>query len=249
MDVLGDLVDPERGSDALWIHRPGPRTRSWSGTQFCVDAWKAGNLFRHYGVHEGSTVAILDGPDDPGDDTLGPTSPQALIALFGAWVLGANVRVDPPTDPDARLLVGPTTWLDDYELPPGSKPVGFGREPQDPTVVHFESERWSENPVKFPADVDGSDAALLTDEDSINHHQVLEAAQTVVDTHDIDADDRIALDAPLAHPGTVVAGVIAPLCAGATVTVGDEATLTVADRDGEDVIRPADVRTQSFGRT
>ncbi|MFB6189557.1 MAG: hypothetical protein ABEI57_06705 [Halapricum sp.] len=237
MDVLGDLVDPDRGDDALWIHRPGPRSRSWSGRQFCIDAWKTGNLLRHYGVHESSTVGVLDGPNEPGRSDAG-TSPQALLALFGAWVLGADVQVDPPAGADVRALVGPTAWLEDVETPPGCKALGYGTPPEDPTIAHFEGERWSENPVKFPAETAPDDVALRTESGLFSHADLLSAGQKVVETHDLGPDDRIALSAPLSDPGTIVAGVVAPLLAGGTITLGGEATLTVADRDGENVIRP-----------
>lgn len=243
MDVLGDLVDPERGSDTLWFDRPGPRSRSWSGTQFCIDAWKAGNLFRHYGVHGGSTIAVLNGPDEPSasEESTGETSPQTLLAIFGAWVLGAAVDIDPSTQADARLLVGPTAWLDDYELPPGSKAMGYGEKPTDPTVIHFEGERWSENPIKFPATVETDDVAIQTGSQTITHEQVLDAARSVVDTYGIEPDEKVELAGPISEPGTIAAGVVAPLLAGAAITVGTAGTLTVADWDGERVIRPGSV--------
>ncbi|MFW6018816.1 MAG: hypothetical protein ACOCPX_08335 [Halapricum sp.] len=224
MDVLGDLVSPERGDDTLWIHRPGPRSRSWSGEQFCVDAWKAGNLLRHYGVREGATVAVLEGAEPP--------DPQALIALFGAWTLGATVRVAPADLEGVDVVVGSTDSLDDRELPPGCKALGFGEPPDDPTVAHFEGERWSENPVQFPAEVDPSDRALATNDSEYTHAELLADGHSVLETFGLGADDRVALQVNLSDPETVVVGVLAPLLAGATITLGGEATAVVTERDG-----------------
>lgn len=238
MNVLGDLVDPDRGGESLWIHRPGSRSRSWSGRQFCVDAWKAGNLFRHYGVHEDATVSVADATTD--SDPI--PSPQALVGLFGAWVLGAGVRVGPAESPPGRVFLAPSGAVEQYDRRPETTALGYGEPPADPTVVHFEEQRWSENPVKFPATVSGDATALDTDTESFSHSQLLTAGQQVANEYDIDAVDRVALAAPLADPGAVVAGVIAPLLSETTITLGGEAGLTVADRDGENVLRPGVAR-------
>ncbi|QSG09086.1 acyl-CoA synthetase family protein [Halapricum desulfuricans] len=224
MDVLGDLVSPERGDDRLWIHRPGPRSRSWSGEQFRVDAWKASNLLRHYGVREGATVGLLNGD--------GPPDPQALIALFGAWTLGGTVRPNPVDMDGVDVVVGPTDALDGRDLPPGCKAMGFGRPPDDPTVAHFEGERWSENPVPFPADVKPSDRALRTDDGEYTHAELLADGEQASEKFGLGADDIVALRASLSDAGAVVAGVLAPLLSGATITLGDEATITVTGDDG-----------------
>lgn len=236
MDVIGDLVARDRGENTLWIDRPGPRSRSWSGEQFCVDAWKAGNLLRHYGVHEGSTVGVLDGADERG-----APSPQALIGLFGAWLLGANVTVNPGPTPDVRALVGPTPAIDAANLPAGSKALGFGTSPEDPTVAHFEGERWSENPTRFPADVGSDVTAVLDEEQSYTHAELLAAGRRIGEKEDLQACSRVGLDG-LRSAGEIVAGVIAPLQAGATVALGSEADLVVGETAAEDAIRPSNVR-------
>jgi len=238
MNVLGDLVDPDRGGDSVWIHRPGSRSRSWSGRQFCIDAWKAGNLLRHYGVHEGATVSLADGT---GENETTP-SPQALVALFGAWVLGASVRVDPPESPPGRAFVAPSDDIDQYQLRPETTALGYGTAPEDSTVVHFEEQRWSENPVQFPATVETDATALETDAGSFSHADLLAAGQQAVDEYDLDSVERVALSASLDDPGVVVAGVIAPLLSGTAITLGGEASLVVANREGEAVVRPDTVR-------
>jgi len=239
MDVLADLVRPERGTDQLWIHRPGPRSRSWSGEQFCVDAWKAGNLLRHYGIREGTTVGLFDGTGSEETNTNETPNPQAIIALFGAWTVGASVATDPVSLDGLDVLVGPADRLDGRELPPGCKAMGYGGRPEDPTVAHFEGERWSENPVQFPADVEPADPALQTESDDRTHAELLAAGRRVREEHGIESDDRVALSASLSELGAVVAGILTPLLAGATITLDGESTVTVAERDG--AIRPSDV--------
>ena len=241
MDVLGGLVHPERGTDELWIHRPGPRSRSWSGEQFCVDAWKAGNLLRHYGIREGTTVGLFDGTGAEETDTSETPNPQAIIALFGAWTLGASVAAEPASLDGLDVLVGPADRLDGRELPPGCKAMGYGGRPEDPTVAHFEGERWSENPVQFPADVESADPALQVEGDEWTHAELLAAGRRVREEYDIDPDDRVALSASLSDPGAIIAGTLTPLLASATITLDGESTVTVAERDG--AIRPSDVQS------
>ncbi len=242
MDVLGDLVHPERGTDELWIHRSGPRSRSWSGEQFCVDAWKAGNLLRHYGIREGTTVGLFDGSDLESSDEA--PNPQAIIALFGAWTLGASVAVDPASLDGLDALVGPADRLDGRELPPGCKAMGYGSRPEDPTVAHFEGERWSENPVQFPADVKSADPALQADGGEWTHAELLAAGRRVREAYGIESDDRVALLASLSDSGAIIAGILTPLLVGATITLDGESTVTVAERDG--AIRPSAVQTSEI---
>lgn len=253
MDVLGDLVAADRRAETLCYERAGDRSRSYSYRKFCTSAWKAGNLLRHYGVREGMTVGVVDGPKDPQspDDREGTPVPESLLTLFGATLLGATVRFDPPIEPDVRVLVGPAAWMDEYSLQPGSKALAFGGPPDDPTVAHFERELWSENPTRFPADVDPEAVALRTETDAFTHESLLDAARSVVAEHDIAGGDAVSIDAPLSDPGTVVAGVLAPVLAGGTITVGGEASLVVSGRaSGEGVLDPETVRpAHSPGRT
>ena len=241
MDVLGDLVAPERRSDRLAYERPGERSRSYSYAAFCTDAWKAGNLLRHYGVREGATVGVLDGPKEPEsrEDATGTPVPESLLALLGASGLGADVVFDPPAEPDVRALVGPAAWLDSYDLPPGSKALAYGGPPDDPTVAHFERELWSENPIPFPEEVDPGATALRSGGTAYSHESLLAAARGVVAEFDLDEGSRVATETPLSTVGEVVAGVLAPLLAGGTITVGSEADLLVSETaSGEGVLDP-----------
>ena len=77
----------------------------------------------------------------------------------------------------------------------------------------------------------GDTPALVTESDAYTHAHLLAAARTV----EYDADDVVAVRAPLAEPGTVVSGVVAPLLAGAAILLpSDDATGTVAVTTDDD---------------
>ncbi|MDH5021462.1 class I adenylate-forming enzyme family protein [Halobacterium rubrum] len=226
-DVVAALDDPERR--AVRHKRP-------------VDArttrdrvYKAGNALRHRGVRLDAGVAILDAP-----------TPQALQTFLGASLLGATVEFGPDPVVDARVLAGPTAELGGYDLPAGSQRVAWGDPPADPSWMYFERDVWSENPA-FPEPEIDADTALLR-ADGATHGEVVAAAERVADEH-YGENDEVAVRAPLADPGTVVAGVVAPLIAGATIVLppaGGEGTVAVAAREASDdapesrVVSPAD---------
>jgi len=230
MELLGDLVGPERRSESLAYELAGERSRSYSYDALCTNAWKAANLLHHYGVRAGTPVGIADGPKDTDDS--GPTPvAETLLALFGAAMLGAPVWFDPPPDSDVRALVGPGGWTGRYDLSPGSTYLAYGRQPDDPTVAHFERERWSENPIPMPAEFGPATTALVTGQeasgDAFDHGTLLGGAEAVVEKRGLTGESVVRIAAPLSDPGTVVAGVLAPLSAGGTITPDDEADLVV----------------------
>ncbi|WP_436906615.1 hypothetical protein [Halosimplex marinum] len=223
MDVIGDLVARERRGDAIAV-RTDSRAGSYSYGKFCTNAWKTGNILRHYGVRGGATVAV-----DAGQSL----SPPPLLALFGASLLGATTRFDPGESPSAKALVVPAARAGAYDPDPGTKTFVYGDVPADPEFAHFEAEMWSENPTAPPDRVAPDDTALATDDREFSHGRLLTAAERVVDEYGLDADDEVAVRAPLTEPGTVVAGVLAPVAAGATVLVDRDSTGTVAVAGGD----------------
>jgi len=138
-----------------------------------------------------------------------------------------------------RALVGPAAWLAAYDLPPGSKALAYGGPPDDPTVAHFERELWSENPIPVPEEVDPAATALRSGEVEYSHESLLAGARDVVAAFDLDEGSRVATRTPLSTASEVVAGVLAPLLAGGTITVGSDADLVVAENaSGEGVLDP-----------
>ena len=247
MQTIGDLVADARERDGV-LFRPAARPTLFSYADVCTTAWKVGNLLRHYGVRRGARVAVVAGPKDPSDgDEPGRIgeSPDALLAFLGAACDGAVVDLDPPRAVESKVLIAPDAWLDDYRPGPGTKPIAYGGPPSDPRVAHLEREAWSENPLRPPGEFAPGDPVLAADE-TYAHGDLLAASRRVVAEYDLTDGDEVALRAPVTEPGTIVAGLLAPMRVGATVLLGDGETGTVAvapDTGGvpeERVVRPVD---------
>jgi len=219
MVVIGDALTRKRRNDDLALGTDS-RAGSYSYETAITSAWKAGNLLRHYGVRTGATVAI-----DPGDGA----SPPPILAFLGAAMLGGvtDFAPDSGTASDAKALLVPTARVGEYDPGPGTQVLGYGAVPDQPGVAHFEREAWSENPVKPPDEVAAADPVLASTDGQISHEAALTAAETVIEDADLTASDTVGIRAPLSNPGTVVAGVVAPLRAGATVLLDREQTGTV----------------------
>lgn len=232
MDALGDLLDPDAERPA--VASPARASRPISLGEFTRTARKTGNYLRHLGVGRGVTVAVAD-----------DRAPEPLYALFGAALLGATVRFGSAGD-DWRVLVGPTADVVGRSAPPGATRVAYGDPPSDPSVAHFGTDVWSENPAFPEGDVTQDDPLLVVGERAVAHGDLLDAAGEVVERAELTDDDRVAVRASLARPGTVAAGVVAPLLAGATVLLpgdGSRGTVTVTDGDAPEgrVVRPGDL--------
>ena len=198
MDTLADVVASLDGPD-----RPALREgRVHDARELRSRTYKTGNALRHRGVREDVRVAVLDVP-----------APAAVHTFLGASLLGATVEFGPEAVVDARVLAGPTLELGDYSLPAASQRVGWGEPPADPSWMYFERDVWSENPT-FPEPAVTPDTEVLPDH---THGELVATAAAVAEEYD--EDDQVAVRAPFAHPGTVVAGVVAPLIAGASIVL------------------------------
>lgn len=231
MRVIGDLVAPDRPVDALAI-RAESRAGSYSYASLGTTARRTGNLLRHYGVRAGATVAIDAGEDGDG----GLPSVPAVVGFLGTALLGATARFDPGRAVDARALVAPADRIDEYDPTPGTRVLAYGDDPDDPTVASFEREVWSENDVDPPGRVSPDAHALAVGGEGFSHERLLDAAGRVADEAALDEATVVAPRAPLADPGTVVAGVLAPLSVGGAVLVPESGTGDVGV--GRDVPEP-----------
>ena len=246
METLQDLVAAGREREGVLFTAP-ERSTPFSYRDFCTNVWKAGNLLRHYGVRHGMRVAVVAGPKNPiGDDEPGylRDSPDALLAFLAATLDGAVVDMDPPGAVDTKALVAPANWLDRYELAPGTKALAYGGPSDDPTVAQFERELWSENPLQPPGEIGPEDDALAGDR-TYTHGDLLAASQRVVEDYEFDAETTVVLRAPVTTAGALVAGLVAPMRAGATVRFGGDGAesagdvaVAVADAPEETVIQP-----------
>jgi len=202
--VLGDLVARERRSDALALDAPA-LGRDYDYRRFCTTAWKVGNFLHHVGVRSGVAVRVAPDP-----------VPEPVLSLFGAALLGAPVRfLDGAPDEDTRAVVVPT-GSEDVALPPGGQRVVYGDPPEDPSVSYFERDVWSQNPTEPPDPVTPEDVALRA-AGEYTHRDLLVAAGSVVEEWGLEAGESVVVRAPLTNPGTVAAGVVAPLFAGGVV--------------------------------
>jgi len=222
METVADLVAAGRDREGVVLSVPG-RTTDYRYDDFCTNVWKSGNLLRHYGLRAGATATVAVGPKEPASGpggTLGwLDSADPLLGVLGAAQLGAPVALDP--SPDAavggRVFVLPAAWVGEYGTEAGSSLLAYGGPPEDAEVVHFERERWSENPMQPPDPPAPGDDLLA----GYTHGDLVGAAVRVADEYGLGGDDRVALAAPLAGTGagvagTLAAGVLAPMLAGAS---------------------------------
>lgn len=216
--TLGDLLPRDRRSGAVAVRADGDTDHVYTYQRFLTTAWKTGNFFRHLGVREDVTVGIVAEP-----------RPQPLLGLFGAALLGAEVRLDPPETLDGRVVLAPTSRIEQYELPPGGQRVGYGADPATPSIRYFEENVWSENPTVPPEERDPETPVLVTDEATYSHGRLLRAGFDAVDRLSLAPGEMVAVRAPLADPRTVAGGVLAPLIAGGAVQVGADGS----DADAE----------------
>jgi hypothetical protein len=219
-ETVGDLLARERRSGTLALRAltPDGLDRTYSYRDCLTTAWKAGNFLRHLGVR-GVDEA---GPDRPSAVAVAPDPlPEPVLSFLGAAGLGARTTFDPRGGPAARVTVVDAADADRHDPPPGSRLVVYGDAPDDPTVEHWETGVWSENPRAHPARV-GPDDPVLVGEEALDHGTVLAAARRVVEEAGVEAGDEVAVRADLRNPRVVVAGVVAPLLAGAAVVFPDD---------------------------
>lgn len=206
--VLGALFTRDRRTDTPALAVPGIG-RQYDYRRFCTIAWKVGNLFHHFGVRPGVSVAVA-----------GEKRPEPLFALCGATLVGGVVRFD-SIPSDARVLVAPTVDLGTYDVPPGCQRIGYGEQPGDPNDAFFEGDVWSENPTRPPTEVE-ADTPVLADDTVCTHERLLRGGRSVVDRWELTTESTVAVRGPLQNPKTIVAGVIAPLLVGGTILFPDE---------------------------
>lgn len=234
METLADLaVRSADHPEGVALRSAGDPARTYDFRRLATDARKTGNFLAHRGVREGSVLGVTDDP-----------VPETVLSVLGAGLLGAIVRFDPPREADARAVVAPADRVGEYDLPPGGQRIGYGAAPQDPEIAHFEEEMWSENPAFPTPGVDPGDPVLATGDRRFSHQELLNAARSVA--ANIGEGDAVAVRSSLADPGTVAAGLVAPLTSGATVLLSDAGTVgsvAVAETDAPEkrTIDPRDV--------
>lgn len=210
MDVLGDVIGRGRRSGDPALSAPATGRR-YDYRRFCTSAWKTGNFLRHLGVRSGVEIAIADDP-----------VPEAVLTLYGAALLGGVVTFDPPHEigSETRALVVPAADVDAYRTGASTKRVVYGDPPDDPSISYFERDVWSENPTESPNHVAPDDPVLRVDGDDYSHADVLQSARTVIDRNGIEFESTVAVRGSFSELTVVVAGLVAPIVAGAQISIG-----------------------------
>ena len=231
MDVVGDLLARDRRSRDIALVTPDGRERTYR--DLITNAYKAANVLRYLGAREGSTVAV--------DPTPGL---HTTLCFLGAAGLGAPVRFDPAAGIDRgdRVVLVDVADESATEPAPGTSLAAFGGPPERPETTHWEQELWSENPGMPPSAVGPDDPVLRAPGDGepdgtgdVTHRTLLAAAAAIVDEHGLEPGDRVVLRGDLSDPRALVAGVVAPLAAGATaVLAGDGAKSDESPVAGDD---------------
>ncbi|MFW5937719.1 MAG: hypothetical protein ACOCSN_02130 [Halanaeroarchaeum sp.] len=214
MDTVVDLLDMGHPDDDLAL-RMGRRRYEYH--RFRATAYKTANYLRYNGVGPHATVSLLDEP-----------APETVFGLLGTALLGGSVRVAPEEVVNDAVLFGPTEGLDEYDAEGGCKRIAFGAEPADPSWAYFEREIWSENPF-FPKTEVDPEVEFVGE---WSQRGALAAAESIA--ADLSTADRVAIRGSFTDPAVIVAGVLAPLVAGATVLLPD------ADRTGTVAVGAAD---------
>ncbi|EMA40432.1 hypothetical protein C448_13826 [Halococcus morrhuae DSM 1307] len=232
MDTLRGLLARERRGEGIVLN-DATTDREYDARRLLTNAWKTGNFLHHCGVRSGHTVAVAG------------RTPEALLGFLGAVSLGAITRFEPSTTTDARAVIAPTDEIDGFELPPGGTKIAYGDPPDDAHVEYFERDVWSENPTLVPATIDPTDPVLDTDGARVTHAEMLTAAESAIESVAMQESETIAVRAPLSRPGTVAAGIVAPLLADAIITLpnGDtvaDVAITSDDAPEPRLLDPAD---------
>ncbi|WP_122090730.1 acyl-CoA synthetase family protein [Halalkalicoccus subterraneus] len=206
MDTIGEIVARDRRTREPALRAQTGVNLRYDYYQFCTTAHKTGNFFSHRGVRVDSLVAIESEP-----------SGAPLLSLFGAALLGARVRFDLSSELDARLLVAPGEKMEKYDLPAGASRIAYTGDASG-RIEAFGESVWSENPAcPTPSEISPETPLLETESETYTHGELLASAEAVVDRFGIEPGTEVAIRAPLADPGTVIAGVFAPLLAGGVI--------------------------------
>lgn len=204
---LGDAVARDRRTAGLAL-RARESGRTYSYRDFITTSYQAGNVLRHLGVRPGDEVRVAS-----------EHVPEPVLTFYGAAQLGAVTRFGGEGAEPPRVTVVPATREAEFDRPPGHHLAVYGDPPSDPSVTHWETEVWSENPAVHPVSVDAGDPLFVGGDRTYTHGEALATAAAVVEDAAIDPGTTVVLRGPLTDPAVVVAGLVAPVLAGATVVL------------------------------
>lgn len=202
MDVLGDLAVREQWSRTPAVRAPG---RVYTHHDLYTSVRKVATFFAYFGAGSGGHVDI-----EP------EAQPETVLALLGATRVGAVANLTPTGE--GQIIVTPADKEDQYELAPGQNGIVYDGYPNSPGFVEWELDVWDGSARTGPRlETARGDAALRTKDRTYSHGELLDAADRVIEEYDVDEDTEVAIRAPMGNPGTIAAGVVAPLKVGGTV--------------------------------
>lgn len=216
--VIGDIMDRDRRGGTVAL-RADAADRYYTYRDFITTSYKSGNVIRYLGGRSGDDMLLIPNP-----------LPEPVLAFYGAAQLGIVTRFNKTVQRDhsaeelPQVVLAPSTQEEAFELPPGHKLAVYGDPPAASTTTHWETEVWSENPAIHPTSVAPSDIALNTGAQTYTHEEIITAAVRVVNQVTITPGTDVVVRESLMNPRVVVAGLIAPLLAGATIVFPDKTT-------------------------
>lgn len=219
IETVRDLID-RLGTRQPPAYVSPARATDYSGAAVATAVRKAANLLPHYGVGRGRSLSVVVGPREPGPESAPgwlDAAADPFFAILGGLVLGAPVDPAPEPPVETAALVVPTAWLDRYPVGPGSSVLAYGDRPSEPTVAHFERERWSENPVTPPESITAAAPALRDGDTVYTHRALLRGVGRLGEHYDVAGADRVELRTAIDRPAALVAGVLAPLAVGTPI--------------------------------
>lgn len=228
MDTIKSVVAAGRDRERVAIDGPS-RPAPYRYPDFCTDVWKAGNLYSHYGVQNGGTVAVVprghptadvDTRDHQTRDGSPPRTAIPMLGILGGAVVGSRVRVPNANPVDAGVVLAHVEDLPDVDTVGQSTLLAYGGDSERAAVERFESGLWSENPVEPPETVTPEDGFLVRDGDDLTQGELVRAAAAVADAYGVDGSASVILEAPLTDVRAVLAGLLMPLFVGATIHLG-----------------------------
>ncbi len=225
--VIDDLVARSRRSEATALHAIKP-DRPYTYFDLCNTAAKAANVLRHVGVRRGDGVVLAD-----------DLAPEVVLSFLGTALVGgiATIGAHPETveSESTSAIVVPADAEGSIDPSPGVALICYGSSPDRPETTHWEAEVWSENPASPPGEHGPEDRVLIEPETEreFTHAELLAAARTVVEEYELAGDARVAIGGALSDPGTIAAGIVAPLIVGGTILLQPskltEATIMIGD--------------------
>lgn len=228
MDSVGDVITQDH-----WGRRTALRTdgRVYSHHDLYVSAHRVESFLSYLGV-EGDYV-----------DVYPELAPEPILTFFAAAYSGAVTDFDPPSE-DAQAVLVPVDKEDEIDQRSGLKIIAYGGD-----SAREGTYRW--NPDLFVASTASghvhparSDTALRVEGQEYSHGEILDAAERIADEYDIDEETEVAVRAPIGNPGTITAGIVAPLMKGGSVLLetDDLGDIGVGEKVNDPVgIDPADV--------